>query len=49
MDSNSPPIAIIFLCTIVIFGSFFALNLVLAQIMNSFYEQTDEINRKKEE
>jgi hypothetical protein len=36
MDSNSPAISILFFCMLVIFGSFFAMQLVLAQIMDSF-------------
>ena len=36
MDSNSPAISIFFFCMLVIFGSFFAMQLVLAQIMDSF-------------
>jgi len=39
MDSNSPAISIFFFCMLVIFGSFFAMQLVLAQIMDSFARQ----------
>jgi len=40
--------AIFFLVTIVIFGSFFALNLVLAQIMDSFACESEKQKDKKE-
>lgn len=36
MDSNNPYIAVIYFCFMVIFGSFFAMQLVLANIMDSF-------------
>ena len=36
MDSNDYWISIIYFCFMVIFGSFFAMQLVLAQIMDSF-------------
>ena len=39
MDSNSAPISIFFFCSLVVFGSFFAMQLVLAQIMDSFARQ----------
>jgi voltage-dependent calcium channel L type alpha-1F len=38
MDANSPPwIAVLFFVILTIGGAFFALNLVLAQIMETFY------------
>jgi len=39
MDANVPTISICFFCSLVIFGAFFTMNLVLAQIMDSFYSQ----------
>lgn len=36
MDADGVPIAVFFFCFLVIFGSFFAMQLVLAQIMESF-------------
>jgi hypothetical protein len=39
MDSSSAPFSIFFFVTLVIFGSFFTLNLLLAVIMESFAEQ----------
>ena len=36
-DSNSPWLSAIFFILLVIFGSFFAVNLVLAEVMESFY------------
>lgn len=42
MDSNSQPISVFFFCMLVIFGSFFAMQLVLAQIMDSFANQSTE-------
>ena len=35
-DSNSPALSAIFFILLVIFGAFFALNLVLAEVMVSF-------------
>lgn len=37
MDSNSNMFSVIFFTLVVFFGAFLALNLVLAQIMDSFY------------
>lgn len=42
MDSNSVGISVFFFCMLVIFGSFFAMQLVLAQIMDSFAAQQEE-------
>ena len=39
MDNQLPVVAVIFYTTLVIFGAFFALNLVLAVITDSFYVQ----------
>jgi len=39
MDAFQPVFAVLFFVTLVVFGAFFALNLVLAQIMESFYAQ----------
>lgn len=36
MDANSPTLSCIFFILLVVFGSFFSLNLVLAEIMESF-------------
>ena len=41
-DSNSPWLSAIFFILLVIFGSFFALNLVLAEVMESFYSSQAE-------
>jgi len=42
-DANSPSfIAVIFFVILVIGGAFFALNLVLAQIMETFYQRKAE-------
>jgi Flp pilus assembly protein TadG len=50
MDSNSGPISIFFFCFLVIFGSFFSMQLVLAQIMDSFArEQMKKQNEGLEE
>lgn len=40
MDSNDYWISVIYFCFMVIFGSFFAMQLVLAQIMDSFQKDT---------
>lgn len=37
MDAFQPVFSVLFFVTLVVFGAFFALNLVLAQIMESFY------------
>ena len=42
MDSNSTVISVTFFCMLVVFGSFFAMQLVLAQIMDSFARQQQE-------
>ena len=47
-DASSPIISVIFFILLVVFGSFFALNLVLAQIMESFYVTVAK-EREKEE
>ena len=38
-DSNGPLVTSLFFCSLVIFGAFFALNLVLAEVMDSFGRQ----------
>ena len=45
MDSNNPYISAGFFCFMVIFGSFFAMQLVLANIMDSFAK--DQEMKKK--
>jgi RsiW-degrading membrane proteinase PrsW (M82 family) len=42
MDSFQPTFSVVFFVFLVVFGAFFALNLVLAQIMESFYAQRGE-------
>ena len=37
-DANDPAISVIFFVGIVVMGAFFAMNLVLGQVMESFYE-----------
>jgi len=37
-DANDPTIAVIFFVGIVVMGAMFAMNLVLGQVMESFYE-----------
>lgn len=53
MDASVPAVAIIFCCLIVVFGSFFLLNVVLAVIMEAFedVDKTAEIaeTRKRKE
>ena len=41
-DAESPVIAFFFFGLLVVFCAFFALNLVLAQIMDAFYKEKDE-------
>ena len=41
-DSNGPLVTSLFFCSLVIFGAFFALNLVLAEVMDSFGRQQQE-------
>jgi len=36
MDTSLPPVAAIYFCLLIVFGSFFLLNLILAVIMESF-------------
>ena len=38
MDSNSPFFSALYFILLVFFGAFVAINLVLAQIMESFYD-----------
>jgi hypothetical protein len=45
MDSNNPYISAGFFCFMVIFGSFFAMQLVLANIMDSFAKD-QELKKK---
>jgi len=47
IDNGLPAVSIIFFCTLVIFGAFFALNLVLAVITDSFYVQQRELKEEK--
>lgn len=51
MDSNDYWISVIYFCFMVIFGSFFAMQLVLAQIMESFNKDREikESEEVKEE
>ena len=37
-DANDPIISVAFFVGIVVLGAFFAMNLVLGQVMESFYE-----------
>lgn len=46
-DANDPVISVIFFVGIVTMGAFFAMNLVLGQVMESFYEQSNEREREK--
>ena len=39
MDSNNAVISVVFFFLLIVFGAFFTMNLVLAQIMDSFYQQ----------
>ena len=48
MDSNMNVMAITYFVLLVIFGSFFMLNLILAVIMDAF-DQVDELQKEKEE
>ena len=53
-DASSPWLSAIFFILLVIFGSFFALNLVLAEVMESFYSSqaedlTKQADKKDEE
>ena len=41
-DSNDPVIAVIFFVGIVVMGAFFAMNLVLGEVMTQFYNQKEE-------
>ena len=41
-DASDPTISIIFFTLVVVFGSFFTMNLVLAQIMDSFVQQQEK-------
>ena len=45
-DANGATISVIFFILIVILGSFFTMNLVLAMIMDKFNEQIEERNRE---
>jgi hypothetical protein len=50
MDANDYTISIIYFCFMVMFGSFFAMQLVLAQIMESFAkDQNEKIAKQNEE
>jgi len=46
MDADSVPISVFFFCFLVIFGSFFAMQLVLAQIMESFAREQEEKDKE---
>ena len=46
-DANSPVLSAIFFILLVIFGAFFALNLVLAEVMNSFEQGVQEEEEKQ--
>lgn len=49
MDTDSPLTTIIFFLFLVIAGAMTALNLVLAEIMNSFNNQQDEERAQKDD
>lgn len=42
MDSNNPYISVGYFCFMVMFGSFFAMQLVLANIMDSFAKDQEK-------
>jgi len=42
MDSNNPFISVGYFCFMVMFGSFFAMQLVLANIMDSFAKDQEK-------
>ena len=46
-DANDPTIAVIFFVGIVVMGAMFAMNLVLGQVMESFYD-TKEAKKEQE-
>ena len=46
-DANDPVISVIFFVGIVLLGAFFAMNLVLGQIMESFAEQAEKRKEEK--
>jgi len=48
MDANSNMFSVLFFVLVVFFGAFLALNLVLAQIMESFYAQENDRLVKQE-
>lgn len=48
MDANSNMFSVAFFVLVVFFGAFLALNLVLAQIMESFYDQERDVKIKAE-
>ena len=47
-DANDPTISVIFFVGIVLMGAFYAMNLVLGQIMEKFAEQA-EIKKEEQE
>ena len=47
-DANDPTIAVIFFVGIVSLGAFFAMNLVLGAVMESFYDQQQESKEERE-
>ena len=48
MDTLNPLVSAIFFCVIIVFGSYFLLNLVLAVIIDA-YNKIDLKEKKKEE
>jgi hypothetical protein len=48
-DANDPTIAVIFFVGIVVMGAMFAMNLVLGQVMESFYETKESQMEEKME
>ena len=47
-DSNQPFLVSVFFIFLVIFGAFFALNLVLAEVIDSYYTNAAEVKQKHE-
>ena len=48
-DANDPVISVIFFVGIVVMGAFFAMNLVLGEVMEKFGDAQEERERKEEE
>ena len=47
-DANDPVMSVIFFVGIVLLGAFFAMNLVLGQIMDSFAEESEKRKAEKQ-